>query len=287
MNPFEIVEPRTTAEALAFLAADDPGTRPIAGGSALMLMMKSGVFQPTRLVSLRQLEGFSSIDATPEGGIRVGAMTPLAAIECSPLVKERAPVIVAAMRRLANVRVRNQACIGGALAHGDPHMDMPPLLSALGAEAVVVGPAGERTVAVIDLYVGYYETVLAHNEIIREVRIPSLAGRLTAYLKCTTRSADDWPALGVAVNLGGGENGISDARIVVGAVTEVPTRLVGVETVLNGKKPDAALIAQACEAAAAEVSPMSDARGSAAYKQQLVRVYVGRAIRAALHGVGH
>jgi carbon-monoxide dehydrogenase medium subunit len=252
-----------------------------------MLMMKSGVFQPTRLVSLRQLEGFSSIDATSEGGIRVGAMTPLAAIECSPLVKERAPVIVAAMRRLANVRVRNQACIGGALAHGDPHMDMPPLLSALGAEAVIVGPAGERTVAVIDLYVGYYETVLAHNEIIREVRIPSLAGRLTAYLKCTTRSADDWPALGVAVNLGGGENGISDARIVVGAVTEVPTRLVGVEAVLNGKKPDAALIAQACEAAAAEVSPMSDARGSAAYKQQLVRVYVGRAIRAALHGVGH
>jgi carbon-monoxide dehydrogenase medium subunit len=287
MIPFELVEPSTIAEALAFLDPEDPGVRPIAGGSALMLMMKSGVFQPTRLVSLRRLEGFSGIEATPQGALRIGAMTPLSVIERSPLVAKLAPVIVRALKRLANVRVRNVACIGGGLAHGDPHMDMPPLLSSLGAEVVIVGPSGERTVAVKDLYLGYYETVLARDEIIREVRIPSLAGRRTAYLKCTTRSADDWPALGVAVNVGADSTGIIDARIVVGAVTEVPTRLTSVEALLQGDKPTAARIAQACEAAASEVMPVTDAQGSAAYKQQLVRVYVGRAIQAAFQGVAH
>ncbi len=282
MSPFEIAEPATIADALALLSGDDPDIRPLAGGSALMLMMKSGVFRPTRLVSLRRLDEFTGIAATPEGGIRIGAMTSLAAIEHSSLVKQRAPVIVEAMRRLANVRVRNQACIGGALAHGDPHLDMPPLLAALGAEVTIVGPEGERKVAVADLYVGYYQTVLAGDELIREVSIPSLAGRHTAYQKCTTRSADDWPALGVAVNLRAGKSGISEARIVVGAVAEIPTQLRNVEMILQGRTLDQALLAQAGEAAAAELSPTSDARGSAAYKRQLVKVYVGRAIAAAM-----
>jgi carbon-monoxide dehydrogenase medium subunit len=287
MTPFELVEPHTLAEALSFLDADDPTVRPIAGGTALMLMMKSGVFQPSRLVDLSRLDGFSGIEATPDGELRIGAMTPLAVMERSPLVAKHAPVIVQAMRRLANVRVRNVACIGGALAHGDPHMDMPPLLSSLDAQAVVVGPAGERTIAVKDLYIGYYETVLAKDELIREVRIPALAGRRATYLKCTTRSADDWPALGVAVNARTDKGVLSDVRIVLGAVTEIPTRLPEAEAILEGQQLNAARIAQASEAAAAAVTPQSDVRGSAAYKTQLVRVYVGRAIQAAFQGVAH
>lgn len=284
MTPFELVEPHNLAEALSLLDPEDPTVRPIAGGTALMLMMKSGVFEPTRLVSLARLDGFSGIQETADGDLRIGAMTPLAVMERSPLVAKHAPVIVKAMRRLANVRVRNVACIGGALAHGDPHMDMPPLLASLDAEIVVVGPAGERTIAVKELYLGYYETVLGKDELIREVRVPALGGRRATYLKCTTRSADDWPALGVAVN-GHADNGrLTDVRIVVGAVTEKPTRLADAEAVLEGKKIDAASIRDACEAAAAEVDPQSDARGSASYKRQLVRVYVGRAIRAAFAG---
>jgi carbon-monoxide dehydrogenase medium subunit len=285
MIPFELVEPNTIADAIASLDREDPGVRLIAGGSALMLMMKSGIFKPTRLVSLRRLEGFSGIETTRDGGLRIGAMTSLSTIERSQLVEIHAPVIVRAMKRLANVRVRNVACIGGALAHGDPHMDMPPLLACLGAEVVVVGPRGERTIAVQDLFIGYYETVLSRDEIIREIRIPSLAGRHTAYLKCTTRSADDWPALGVAINFRLNDTGISDARVVVGAVTEKPTRLAAVEALLQGNKLSPALTAKVCEAAVSEVSPFSDALGSAAYKQQLVKVYVGRAIQTAFDGV--
>lgn len=285
MTPFDLVEPNTLAEALALLDPEDHSVRPIAGGTALMLMMKSGVFEPTRLVSLARLEGFSGIQAGPDGSLRIGAMTPLSVMERSPLVAEHARVIVKAMRRLANVRVRNVACIGGALAHGDPHMDMPPLLASLGAEVVVVGPAGERTIPVQQLYLGYYETVLGKDELIREVRIPALAGRRAAYLKCTTRSADDWPALGVALSAHMNNGQLTSVRIVVGAVTEKPTRMTEAESLLEGRPLDAARIAQACDAASAAVDPQSDARGSAAYKRQLVRVYVGLAIAAAFQGV--
>jgi carbon-monoxide dehydrogenase medium subunit len=281
MKAFELVEPDTLDQALSLLDPDDHTVRPIAGGTALMLMMKSGVFEPTRLVSLAKLEGFTGIGALADGGLRIGAMTPLSVMERSPLVAEHAPVIVHAMKRLANVRVRNVACIGGALAHGDPNMDMPPVMASLGAEVVVVGRAGERIIPVQDLYLGYYETVLGKDELIREVRIPALAGRRAAYVKCTTRSADDWPALGVAVNAHVDQGRLSGLRIVLGAVTEKPTRMDEAESLLEGRVLDADRIAQACDAAAAAVDPSPDARGSAAYKRQLVRVYVGRALAAA------
>ena len=131
----------------------------------------------------------------------IGALTPLSAVEHSAEVAKRAGVVVRTMRRLSNVRVRNVATIGGNLAHGDPHMDLPPVLMALDAGIVVAGRAGERTLKVENLFAGYYETVLKRDEIITELRIPAQGTRRTAYLKCTTGSADDWPALGVAASL--------------------------------------------------------------------------------------
>jgi len=286
MIPFDLLEPDTLEQALSLLDPEDYTVRPIAGGTAMMLMMKSGVFQPTRLISLARLQGFSGIEADADGGLRIGAMTSLAQMEYSPLVARHAPVIVKTMKRLANVRVRNVACIGGALAHGDPHMDMPPLLAALGAQVVAVSAAGERVIEVQDLYLGYYETVLGKDELIREVRIPSQQDRRATYFKCTTRSADDWPALGVAVNGRLREGRLADVRIVVGAVTEKPTRVESAESVLEGKPLDAAVIREACAAAAASLETQSDARGSAAYKRELVKVYLGRALRAAFEGGG-
>ena len=141
MTPFELAEPATLGEAIALLDPDDPTVRPIAGGTALMLMMKAGVFRPTRLVSLRKLGAqYARIAAGSNGALAIGAMTPLAAVERSPEVARAAPVIPRAMRRLSNIRVRNVATVGGNLAHGDPHMDLPPVLIALDAKVSVAGP---------------------------------------------------------------------------------------------------------------------------------------------------
>jgi aerobic carbon-monoxide dehydrogenase medium subunit len=283
MTPFELLEPGSLREAIALLDPDDTSVRPIAGGTALMLMMKAGVFQPTRLISLRKLgQEHSRIAVGPSGELIIGAMTPLAQVERSPEVARAAPVIPRAMRRLSNIRVRNVATIGGNLAHGDPHMDLPPVLIALGASVSVAGPDGTRTIAVEDLLAGYFETVLAKNELIAELRVPVQGKARAAYLKVTTGSAEDWPALGVAVALEADGPNVKSARVVISAATEKAIRLQGAEQVLAGAAVDDTTLARAGEAAAAEAECVSDIRGSAAYKRELVRVYVGRAVRAAL-----
>jgi carbon-monoxide dehydrogenase medium subunit len=287
MTPFELLEPGSLREAIALLDPDDTSVRPIAGGTALMLMMKAGVFRPTRLVSLRKLgQEHARIAAGPGGELIIGAMTPLALVERSPEVARAAPVIPRAMRRLSNIRVRNVATIGGNLAHGDPHMDLPPVLIALGASVSVAGPDGTRTIAVEDLFAGYFETVLAKNELIAELRVPAQGKTRAAYLKVTTGSAEDWPALGVAVALEADGPNVKSARVVISAATEKAIRLKSAEQVLAGAAVDDKTLARAGEAAAAEAECVSDIRGSAAYKRELVRVYVGRAVRAALASSG-
>jgi carbon-monoxide dehydrogenase medium subunit len=248
-----------------------------------MLMMKMGVLRPSRLVSLRAVEKrYSGIEAGADGGLTIGALATLASLERSPVVKSRAPVIIRALRTLANVRVRNVATVGGHLAHADPHMDLPPLLIALGASVSVVGPSGERTLPLEELYAGYLETTLRHGELIAQLTIPMLGARRATYLKCTTRSADDWPALGVAVALDADGAVIREARVVIGAATDTPARLANTEKALRGARADDGVLRRAGEAAAAEAAVIGDQHGTAAYKRELVRVYVARAVRAAL-----
>jgi carbon-monoxide dehydrogenase medium subunit len=282
MTPFELVEPATLQEALGLLDPEEASVRPIAGGTALMLMMKAGVFRPTRLVSLRAIEKLSAIDAAADGKLRIGAMTPLATVERSAAVRKHAPVITRTLRTLSNIRVRNVATIGGSLAHGDPHMDLPPVLIALGARVAVAGRSGERAIPVEELFAGYFETVLKRDELITELVVPGQGARRSSYLKCTTRAVHDWPTLGVAVSLDCDADTVRDARIVISAATERPARLSGAEQALQGGRIGDVLWRRASEAAAEEAELITDGQGSAAYKKQLVRVYVVRALRAAL-----
>jgi carbon-monoxide dehydrogenase medium subunit len=282
MTSFELVEPRSLEEAFALLDRDDPTIRPIAGGTALMLMMKGGLFRPLRLVSLRRIEPRFAGIAFGDGSIRIGAMTPLATLEHSSEIRRHLPVVTRTMRTLANARVRNVATIGGNLAHADTHLDLPLVWIALGAQAVIVSPRGERVVAVEDLYTGYYETVLLHDELITALHVPLRPAWRSAYVKVTTRTAHDWPALGIAVSLETEGATVTDARIAIGAATEKATRLIQAETVLRGISIDDAALARVSDAAIGEIEISADNRGSASYKEHLLRVYLGRAVRAAI-----
>jgi len=285
MSPFALEEPASLAEALALLDPDDPGVRAIAGGTALMLMMKSGLYRPQRLVSLRRLgPTLTGIQAAADGRLEIGAMVRLAEIERSAAVRMAAPVIVETLLTHSNVRVRNVATIGGNLAHGDPHMDLPPVLIALGATVRVAGPSGERVVAAEDLVTGYLETVLANNELITSVSIPPQTGRRTVYVKCTARTADDWPALGLAVSVRAEDGIVRDARIAIGSATETARRLPTAEATLAGRAVNDAVLREAGRAAAAEAPVVADHHGSAAYKRVLIEVHLQRALRRALDG---
>jgi carbon-monoxide dehydrogenase medium subunit len=285
--PFEMVEPTSLKEAVALLDPQEPTIRPVAGGTALMLMMKAGVFAPSRLVCLHRVEPeYSRIALTAAGDLQIGAMATLSDVEHDSNIAERFPVLARTMRRLSNPRVRNVARVGGALAHGDPHMDLPPVLTALGARVSIYGPNGQRELPLEQLYAGYYETVLDKDELITSVTVPSLNGRKSAYMKVTSRSADDWPALGVAVTFGLAGGVLRSPTIVVSAATEKVTRMADAEKVLQDAAPEEAVLTRAGEAAAAEASILADAHGSAAYKRELLRVYVRRAVRQALGGNG-
>ena len=282
MIPFEMVEPKSLKEAISLLDPEEPTIRAVAGGTALMLMMKAGVFQPTRLICLHGIEPEHSRIAVVGSALRIGAMATLRDVEQDANVAARLPVLKRAMRTLSNVRVRNVARVGGALAHGDPHMDLPPVLAALGARVSIAGPNGNRELPVEALYSGYYETVLDKNELIIAVTVPALDGRKAAYMKVTSRTADDWPALGVAVSFALKDGAIHDPIVVVSAATEKVSRMASAEKALHGASPDDAALARAGEAAAAEAQILADAHGSAAYKRELLLVYVRRAVRQAL-----
>src|SRR5258708_25458884 len=126
MTPFELAEPTTVEDALRLLDPQDRTVRPLGGGTALMLMMKAGVFRPTRLVSLRKIKKLSRVAAAPDGGLVIGALTPLSDVERSAEVARRAGVIVRTMRRLSNVRARHLPTLPGHLSPVDPPPDLPP-----------------------------------------------------------------------------------------------------------------------------------------------------------------
>jgi carbon-monoxide dehydrogenase medium subunit len=135
-----------------------------------------------------------------------------------------------------------------------------------------------------DLLTGYLETVLANNELITAVSIPPQAGRRATYVKCTARTADDWPALGLAMSLTAEDGLVRDARIAIGAATETARRLPQAEAALAGRAIDDAVLREAGRAAAAEAPVVADHHGSAAYKRVLIEVHLQRALRRVLDG---
>jgi len=282
MASFDVLEPRSLEETFSLLDPEDSSVRPIGGGTALMLMMKAQVYKPTRLVSLRRLNGmFSGIDLKPGGSaFRIGAMTTFAELEHSPDIARHLPVIPRTMKTLANVRVRNVATVGGNLAHADPHLDLPPVWFALGAKVKVVGRGGERVMPVEDIFSGYYETTLANDDLIAEIEVPVREGWRSHYVKITTRAAHDWPALGLTLSVLFNKRIVKDIRLVLSAAVDAPIRLSSAEKELRGGELSDAVLSRAGDAAASEAVMDSDTRGSADYKQHLLRVHLKRAMQA-------
>lgn len=284
MKAFELVEPATLEEAVALLDPDDPGVRAVAGATAIVPMMKARLFQPSRLISLRRLDGAVRGVREEDGGLRIGALTTLTELERSARVRAAAPVMSRALGTLSNVRIRNVATLGGHLAHGDPHMDLPPVLMTLGARVRAVSRRGERWIAVDELVLGYYQTAVAADELIAEIQVPAQpADARTWYEKFTALSADDWPTVGVAVWYRTAAGRITESRVAVSAATERPVRTPNAEALLTGAAPDEISFRKAADAAADAVEPLADIRGSAAYKREMVRVHVRRALTKAEH----
>lgn len=282
MIPFEYRAPETLDEAFELLEQHGDDARLMAGGTALVILMKQRLVQPTVVVSLRRIGELRGLDAS-DGGVRIGATEPQRRVERHPLVRERFPTLAETVRRVATPRVRNQATVGGNLTHADPNQDPPVTLMALDASVRLRSRAGERSVPLDAFFVDYYETVVQPGEVLTEIVVPPLAANAAcAFLKFLPRTADDYATVSAAATVAADGQTCRDVRIVLGAAGPTVVRARAAEALLRGQALTDANLRQAAAAVKDEVDPLSDIRGSAEYKRAMAEVFAYRALRAAL-----
>ncbi|HXV50483.1 MAG TPA: xanthine dehydrogenase family protein subunit M [Candidatus Binatia bacterium] len=280
MKNFIYLEPQTVAEACALLKQLGSEAKVFAGGSHLTILMKQGLYEPKTLVNIKKIPELKGIRYDATEGLLIGALVTHRELETSELVKEKFPVLCEAEREVANIRVRNMGTVGGNLASGEPLTDLSQIFIALDGKAKIVGPSGQRTIAVEDLFVDFYTTSLAEDEILTQVVLPPLPARTGIdYIRFSSSSVVDKPSVGVAVKLtlDSGAETIQSARIVLGCVGATPVRARKAEELVTGKKLTPELAAELGSSASQECSPTSDLRGSEQYKRAIVRTLVKRA----------
>jgi carbon-monoxide dehydrogenase medium subunit len=284
MIPFEYRTPKNLKEVNAALKEFGGDAKLIAGGTALVIMMKQRLVRPSCLVSLRSVRGLNAI-ALKNGGISIGGLATHREVESSSLIRRRLPMLAETYHHVATLRVRNMATVGGGLAHADPNQDPPPSLIALGATIKATSANGSRTIALDEFFKDYYETVLEPDEIITEVMVPKLAPNTgAAYIKFLPRTADDYATVSAAavLTLDKTRKIIADVRIALGSVGVTPIRARAAEELLRGQPLKSEAFAEAGAKAREAVDPVSDFRGSAAYKKDMAGVFVRRALEKAL-----
>ena len=281
MNAFEYRTPRTVEETLAILAEYGEDARVIAGGTALVTMMRQRLVRPGCLVSVRDVQGLDRVEAL-NGTLRLGALVTHREAETSPLVTERIAVLAETFRRVATVRIRHMATLGGALAHADPNQDPPVTLLALGARVEIRGAGGRRELPIGEFFRDYYESALEPGELVTGVTVPvPPPGSGAGFVKFLPRTADDYATVAATAIVTLDGDRCREARIALGSVGVTPLRGRAAEALLSGERLSDGLLEAASEAVKGEVDPLTDHRGSAAYKRQMAAVMVRRALTRA------
>jgi len=278
----EVVEPTTLDEACAALAEYGDSAKLIAGGTALVLLMRQRLLSPDRLIALHRLP-LATIEETGPA-VALGALATHAQIAESEVVRRHYPALAASFAGVGSRRIRNLGTIGGNLAQGDPHLDPPVALLALGATIAVWDNGAEREIAADQFFIDYFETALGGADVITGIRVPARLARTgLSFVKYLTRSKDDYAAVDLAVWVRiSGDDTIDDARVTLGSVGPRVFRAHGAEDVLKGGRPTHRRLSQAGDDAARASTPDSDVRGSGSYKRDLIRVLLPRAVRSAV-----
>ncbi len=280
MRTFEYHPTTTLHEALGLLHDHGADAAAMAGGTSLVLMMRQGLMQPEVVVDLNGIAELRGIRLTADGSLELGALETHRAIETSPTVHAFCPALAETFGRIATVRIRNQATLGGNLVHADPSQDPPPMLIALDASAVIATMDGERVVPLAEFFLDYFESAVAEGELLRCVRIPALAPNArAAYTKFLPGTEDDYATVAVAAYLDcSADKHCNEIRIGLGSLGVTPLRARAVEDALRGTVLTRGTIAHAATLADDIIDPFTDARGSAAYKRAMARVWIERTI---------
>ncbi|MDA1215465.1 MAG: xanthine dehydrogenase family protein subunit M [Chloroflexi bacterium] len=284
MTRFDYVRPSTVAEAVGLLEAHGDDALAIAGGTATVLLLQKRMLRPELVVDLGGLPGLTGVEQNG-GGLRIGALTPIRAIERDAIVRGTHHLLAEAASQVAGVRVRNAATVGGSVCFGEPQTDLPPALLAMNATATIAGSQGSRDVPLEEFFLGPYETAREQGEVLTHLSVPTpVPGSGGCHVKFTMGSPENKPVANVSalVTVDASTRALADVRIVMGAVGGVPMLAHKANDTLKGERPSDALIAQAAVRASEEADPVEDLRGSVWYKRRIIKVLVERALRCAI-----
>lgn len=276
---FDYAAPATVEEALSLLAQAGDEGKILAGGQSLIPVLKLRLAAPEHLIDLGKIASLSGISEDGDSLV-IGAMTPHHVVATDPLVAQHASLIQKATQTVADPQVRHRGTFGGALVHADPAGDLPAPALALGAEFVIAGPGGMRTVPADEFFVDLFTTAVGEDEILTQVRIPKTTGWGADYQKFV-RVAQQWSIVGVAVALRVEGGLIAEARIGLTNMGSVPIRATAVEQALVGCALEEAAVKAATASVADGTNPPSDPNGDADFRRHLAGVLTARAVMAA------
>jgi len=274
MFDYEVAE--SIEHALALLGGD-PEVKVLAGGHSLVPALKLRIARPSKLVDIGRL---SDLAYVRDGGshLAIGALTRHAAVQHDALLQEHCPIVSTTAGMIGDPQVRHRGTIGGSLAHGDPASDMPAVMVALGADFVVLGPGGERTVAAADFFTGVFETAVGAGELLTEIRVPKLGESTGWSYRKYHRRAQDWATVGVAAIVHRDNGSAVGASVALASMGGTPLRAKAVEDAIAGGASPTDAAAHAAEG----TQPSSDSAASAEFRMHLARVLTQRALADAM-----
>lgn len=278
MHDFDYLEPTTLHEVCQLMAQWGDEARVMAGGTALMLALRQRLASPARIVSVACVPELRGIQVGADQGLSIGAFTTHSEVAQSSHIQQHYPMLSRMASQVANWQVRNQGTIGGNLCYADPATDPPGCLLALGAEVVLQGPVQQRVLPMSEFLVDYYETALQADEVLVAIRLPApKANTRGSYLRHLKTPADHRPLVNVSITSTQSGHVIDEVCLVVGASTPFPVRLQSAHALI-GQDPTASSIQLVAQAASQEIDALSDARASADYRRDVVRVLVAHAL---------
>ena len=272
--------PKTVSEALELLAEYEDEASVLAGGQSLIPLLALRLAHPAALIDINGIDELSGVSAA-HGWVTIGAMTREYVAEESQTITDAVPLLAAALPLIGHEAIRSRGTIGGSMAHADPAAELPAVALALGADLVVRGPSGERVIPAAEWFEGYLTTSRRPDELLTQVRFPT-AGRGTGIsFQEVARRHGDFAIVGLATSLTLSDGMITDARLALAGMSDVPVRAAGAEDLLVGERPSTELFDEAARRATGDMDPPADLHGSSDYRKKVAAALVRRGLRAA------
>ncbi|MFC1901323.1 FAD binding domain-containing protein [Chloroflexota bacterium] len=289
IGEFEYKAPGSLHEALHILAEAGAGAMVLAGGTDLTLQMKCRQIQPSLVVDVKRIPELNYLNWSEDEGLRLGAAVPLSKLLTFKKLTEKFNILAQACSVIGSMQIKNRATVGGNICNAAPSADSALPLLCLGASAMLASDSGTRTILLEDFFIAPGKTAMNNNELLVEITVPTPPVRAAGcYQRHTTREEMDIAVAGAAsyIVLSPQDETLQEVRIALGAVAPTPIRARRAEAVLTGKTATPDIIEEAAAKAAEEAHPISDLRGSANYRRELVKVLTRRTLKKSCADLG-